>query len=189
MTITFRKPGERGDMGTVGATPGCLALTRGPQETQVLNRGGSWSFMLHQESSVGAGAGGPAWDKEENTVFLGQSARILDASSSHWTLRKLSRGFQSVLPAKVPLFQSSRQIVVQSSSLALGLRGIRCAWGTHVGVGRHLCGFYVQGRVTSSDLAGVQDAVETLASMQSGPGQCAVWTSTGKKTFQSFCPR
>lgn len=58
-----------------------------------------------------------------------------------------------------------------------------------MGVGRHLCGFCVQGRVTSSDLAGVQDAVETLASMQSGPGQCAVWTSTGKKTFQSFCPR
>ena len=33
MTITFRKAGEGGDMGTVGATPGCLALTRGPQET------------------------------------------------------------------------------------------------------------------------------------------------------------
>ena len=43
--------------------------------------------------------------------------------------------------------------------------------------------------MASSDLAGVQDGVETLASMQSGPGQCAVWTSTGKKTFQSFCPR
>lgn len=145
MTITFRKAGERGDMGTVGATPGCLALTRGPQETQVLNRGGSWSFMLHQESSVGAGAGGPAWDKEKNTVFLGQSARILDASSSRWTLRKLSRGFQSVLPAKVPLFQSSRQIVVQSSSLALGLRGIRCAWGDTRGCGAAFMWFLCAG--------------------------------------------
>lgn len=50
VTITFRKPGERGDMGTVGATPGCLALTRGPQETQVLNRGGSILRLFSEET-------------------------------------------------------------------------------------------------------------------------------------------
>ena len=78
-------------------------------------------------------------------MFLGQSARILDASSSRWTLRELSRGFQSVLPAKVPLFQSSRQMVVQSNSLALGLRGIRCAWGDTPGCGAAFMWFLCAG--------------------------------------------
>lgn len=53
--------------------------------------------MLHNDFSAWGGAGGQAWDREKNITFLRESTRILDASSSRWTLQELYRALQSVL--------------------------------------------------------------------------------------------
>lgn len=90
----------------------------------------------------------------------------------------------------MPLFSRAPvRAVGQGRSLALGLRvHLLCRGETLLG-GGHSRSFCVPGRVGSSDQAGVQDGVETLASMNSGhfgPWSVAVQTSTGRKESPSL---
>uniref|UniRef100_A0A8C0T9Z5 Glutathione transferase n=1 Tax=Canis lupus familiaris TaxID=9615 RepID=A0A8C0T9Z5_CANLF len=68
--------------------------------------------------------------------------------SSVWSLQEVYRGHQSVLPAE--------SFFSRAPDTALSLRGIHCVFGGTPRCG-HLCGFYTQGRVAISDLAGVRD--------------------------------